>query len=84
MAMLGRGRRRWTVTVVMALVYGFDLCIGDVVALYNMSSKSGGCVTIFLVCNLHMWQSIGCCKMCVLQIVWIQGEITIFLNRKSV
>jgi hypothetical protein len=39
----------------MALVCGFDLCIGGVVALYNMSSKSGGCVTIFLVCNLHMW-----------------------------
>jgi hypothetical protein len=37
----------------MALVRGFDLCIGSVVALY-VNSKSGGCVTIFLVCNLHM------------------------------
>jgi uncharacterized membrane protein len=43
--------QRWAT---MALVCGFDLCIGSVVALY-VSSKSGGCVTIFLVCNLHMW-----------------------------
>jgi hypothetical protein len=37
----------------MALVRGFDLCISSVAALY-VSSKSGGCVIIFLVCNLHM------------------------------
>jgi hypothetical protein len=54
------------------------------VALYKMGSKSGECVTIFLVCNLHMWQyPIECCKRCVLQIVCIQGFLFIIYSLKK-
>jgi hypothetical protein len=49
------------------------------VALYKMGSKSGGCVTIFLVCNLYTWQYsrlLDAVKKVCLQIVWIQGFLT--------